>query len=49
MGGALRDLEALGYLAGGETAVSLKQHEGGEEAVGLHWIGCPRFPTELFL
>jgi hypothetical protein len=33
MRGALRNVEALGYLTGGEASVGLEQHEGGEEAV----------------
>jgi hypothetical protein len=39
MCGALRNFEALGYLARGEAAVGLEQHEGGEESVGFHFVG----------
>jgi hypothetical protein len=41
MSGALGDFEALGDLACGEAAVSLKEHERGEEAIGFHVVLSP--------
>jgi len=45
MRGALGDFEALCYFPGGETAVGLKEHKRGEEAVGFHGFVCSPFAT----